>query len=88
MITINNVQIEEKKLTDLALASALVAVGAKVTDVKKIGYSQAEFTLEGDDLSHELLQFQNRDLQVDAMTLFENHKSLKSRANDVLRNTY
>ncbi len=74
--------------TDIALASALVASGAKVEDVKKVGYSQAEFILDGDDLQEEVMKFQNRKLKVDAMTLFETHKSLKARAQDVLRNTY
>lgn len=78
----------QHKTTDISLASALIANGAKITDVRKIGYSQAEFTLEGYDLDGEMIQFQNRNLKVDAMTLFETHKSLKARANDVLRNTY
>lgn len=78
----------EYATTDIALASALVSSGAKVKDVKKIGYSQAEFTLEGYDLNNEVMEFQNRNLKVDAMTLFETHKSLKARANDVLRNNY
>lgn len=78
----------EHKTSDISLASALIAKGAVLKDVKKIGYSQAEFTLAGTSLEEEIMHFQNRNLKVDAMTLFETHKSLKARANDTLRNTY
>lgn len=78
---------QEHKTTDIYLVSALVASGAKLVEVKKAGYNQAEFIVRG-ELADMIMQFQNRNLKVDAMTLFENHKSLKSRANDVLRNTY
>lgn len=76
------------KTTDIALASALIAKGATLEGVNKLGYSQAEFIINGYDLNSEVIEFQNRNLKVDAMTLFETHKSLKARANDVLRNNY
>lgn len=78
----------EHKTTDLALASALIVAGATLAGVEKLGYNQAEFIIKGKQVESDMLLFQNRSLVVDAMTLFETHKSLKSRANDVLRNTY
>lgn len=79
---------EEHKTTDLALASALIVAGASIEAIDKIGYSQVEFTLKGKKVGDTMIDFQNRKLEVDAMTLFETYKSLKARANDVLRNTY
>jgi hypothetical protein len=76
------------KTTDIALASAMIANGAKLEEVKKLGYSQAEFIISGYDLNNDVIEFQNRNLKVDAMTLFETHKSLKARANDVVRSNY
>ncbi len=75
-------------MTDIHLASALVAKGAKVLEIKPAGFSKAEFTLQGYGIEHEMLCFQNKDLMVDAQTLFETFRTLKTRANDVLRNTY
>lgn len=74
--------------TDIALATALLSGGNKLIDVKSVGYAQAEFIIEGYDLTNEVILFQNRNYKVDALTLFENHKSLKSRANDAIRNTH
>ena len=79
---------QEYKTSDISLASAIVSAGAEIKEVKKIGYSQCEFTLQGYDIDGQVMQFQNRNLKVDAMTLFENYKSLKARTNDVMRNTY
>lgn len=76
------------KTADIALATALIANGAKLEEVKKLGYSQAEFIISGYDLNNDVIEFQNRNLKVDAMTLFETHKSLKARANDVVRSNY
>lgn len=79
---------EEHKTTDLALASALIVAGGTIGKISSIGYTQVEFTIHGKNVSEILMKFQNRKLEVDAMTLFETYKSLKARANDVLRNTY
>lgn len=78
---------QEHKTTDIYLVSALVASGAKLVEVKKAGYNQAEFIVRG-ELADMIMQFQNRNLKVDAMTLFETHKSLKARASDIARNSY
>lgn len=79
---------KEYKTTDIYLATALVVSGAELKEVKKAGYSQAEFVLSGYDVTDLVMQFQNRNLRVDAMTLFENLKSLKARASDLMRNSY
>lgn len=79
---------QEYKTTDIYLVTALVVSGIELKEVKKAGYSQAEFVLSGYDITDLVMQFQNRTLKADAMTLFETHKSLKARASDILRNQY
>lgn len=79
---------QEYKTTDIALGSAIITKGGTLTEVRKLGYSQAEFTITGKGIEEIVINFQNRKLKLDAMTLFETHKSLKARANDILRNTY
>lgn len=76
------------KTTDISLATALISYGCKMVDVKSIGYSQAEFEIQHPKIEQLVVMFYNRDLMLDAMTMFDTHKTLKARVNDTLRNHY